>query len=394
MQIQLPSSPLNCRSTFIPAPPPVRRQPWMTRRKPPRGSGPLTIGAAIALVLLLFDLLAAPAQGPLLVRMGSELTGGFADSTQTSEKSGAGIKVLASCRVGGPQQAAFDPSNGFVYVVSFEPNIVTILKSPCTIVKVLHLPPGGEPFNGAYDPTTGEMYVTDIVLGQVYVIRGTNLVATIRSTSFSGASGIAFDPFTGTMLVAGFYSNEFASISGDKVVATFSGVGTTCDEPVALLVTPNDRVFASTLGTNFESGGLCIFSATSYLWLANLTQSCASFESIWDPEVGEVISDNSGCGYTVYDLLEVNPTTYHVTHRFSVPVEYGFGGLAYSGKTESLYATGNSDVWVLAPDGVFHPFRVHENLGGSYGADGITYDPLNGDMYLCGTYSNTVYVLS
>jgi len=114
---------------------------------------------------------------------------------------------------------AYDPVSHWVYVPNRFSGNLSILKG-CTVVATITFPPGALLVQAGFNPTNNLVYVTDEALNQVYVLSGTKLLETIASPSFDGPFGVAFDPGTADMAVSNDYSNTVTFIHGTTVVFT------------------------------------------------------------------------------------------------------------------------------------------------------------------------------
>jgi DNA-binding beta-propeller fold protein YncE len=167
------------------------------------------------------------------------------------------VKSGTSCSVGAaPQYPTFDPVNHEIYVPNINSANLTILNGACKLVATVILPAGAQPFAAAFDPANNRVYVTDFSLEQVYVISGAKLVKTLKSSTFDGPIGIAYDPGDAVLAVANGKSNTvtFIGASTNRIV----GTATVGREPYLLTYDPHS---ARLLVTNYDSNNVTSMSA-------------------------------------------------------------------------------------------------------------------------------------
>ena len=128
------------------------------------------------------------------------------------------VRVIAVVPVGtGPQEVAFDPLNGYLYVANTGSNNVTIINGATNTV-VASVAVGRFPRATAVDDRTGNLYVTNTGSGTVSVLNGSSgtPLVTIAPPSLTGPSGIVFDPATASIYFAAYTSAP--PFSGELVI--------------------------------------------------------------------------------------------------------------------------------------------------------------------------------
>ncbi len=219
-----------------------------------------------------------------------------------------------------------------------------------------------------------------------------NLVATIHDPTFEQPGGIAYDEFTRAIIVVNYgYTLTTQShvdvISGLKVVRTFH---TACSDPNAVIVTPTDRIF---VGAWF----ICVYDASNYRWIADRNPAIDGADAFaWDSGQ-RLLYVAGGDGF----LLAMNTSTLRYVRTIDVPIiQDGLvSGLTYSPVSNDVYVLGLSDLWIVDANGVFHALYIHSGAGGSGNAIAVSLNALgyisqNRDVYVCGTVTNTIYVVS
>jgi YVTN family beta-propeller protein len=117
----------------------------------------------------------------------------------------------------------YDPYNRYVYDPNGAAGTVSVLLG-CKLVATVSLPSGAYPSVAGYDPANHWVYVT--VYGNlVYVLSGTKVIHTIKSSHFDVPDGVSYDPAAKLMAVANGFSNYVTFVSGTTVVGTTT-VGT------------------------------------------------------------------------------------------------------------------------------------------------------------------------
>ncbi|MFG1556163.1 MAG: YncE family protein [Thermoplasmataceae archaeon] len=112
----------------------------------------------------------------------------------------------------GPNQAAFDSSNGYVYVTNFNTNSVSVINGATNTV-IANISVGVFPLGVAFDSSNGYVYVTNFNTNSVSVINGaTNtVIANISVGVFP--LGVAFDSSNGYVYVTNALSGSVSIIS-------------------------------------------------------------------------------------------------------------------------------------------------------------------------------------
>ncbi len=158
----------------------------------------------------------------------------------------------------GPGAIAFNPSNGYLYVTNERSDTVSVINPATNTLVGGPIPVGTYPNGVAVDPTTGFVYVTAGRSDSVYVLNGaTN---TVVATIAVGARplGIAYSPASGSLYVANNTANTVSVIkaSSGTVVATIP----TPTSPYRLAYNPNN---GNMYLTNQVGGSVSVISSTT-----------------------------------------------------------------------------------------------------------------------------------
>ena len=133
--------------------------------------------------------------------------------------------IVANITVTSQSGIAFDPSNGLIYETGFNNYVYVISPTSNTIVKTIQVGSGSR--RAAYDPINGYMYVTNSFSDNVSIINSsTNSI--VGSITVGGSPiGIEYDPINSVMVVENYESNNVyvlnVNTSSGKLVQTIPG---------------------------------------------------------------------------------------------------------------------------------------------------------------------------
>jgi YVTN family beta-propeller protein len=201
-------------------------------------------------------------------------------------------QVLASVNVGSdPVMAAYDGSNGFVYVANSLSGNVTILNGTTVLATVNTAAAfAGDPVYVLYDSTNGLVYVVDRYFtegagGAVSVLNGTSLVATVPVGVLPNAA--TCDGATGRVYVTNPGSDNVTVLDGLVAVADLP-VGS---QPVASAYdAANGYIYVA----NFGSNNVTLLDDVSVL--ASIPVGTGPDALAYDPTLGAVDVSNNGSG--------------------------------------------------------------------------------------------------
>jgi DNA-binding beta-propeller fold protein YncE len=315
----------------------------------------------------------------------------------TSRSGDSPFKVLASCLVTEPESDVYDPTDGLIYVASGAPEIA-LVKPPCHLIAQEQPVHSISPYGTAYDPLTREVVVSDGATGFAYVYTGTKLAKTVWLGGENHCLGLeSWDADLGAILIPD-------ACSGGVDVLTLTVVNGITQARVMLNAIDGGNVPSAVLVTDgyiFSAGN--VVNVYDDRTLAHLgTFAVRTAESMiaslaWDPLNDTVVLAR---GYapapdSVFFLdassVRTGAFTFHHWTTHGV-FDEGVGGVAYSPNTRELYfsAFNGPYVWELSATGVL----THVYLGKGADPEGLTYDPSNHDMYVCGFWGEMIYVIS
>ncbi len=112
-----------------------------------------------------------------------------------------------------PGLEVYDPATGYVYVLDWDGDRVSVLSGTALVGTV---DVGPAPFNGAYDGANGYVYVTDFDTRNVSVIDGTSLVGSVGVGALPLSA--TYDSADGYVYVTNGPSDNVSVLSGTTVV--------------------------------------------------------------------------------------------------------------------------------------------------------------------------------
>jgi DNA-binding beta-propeller fold protein YncE len=320
--------------------------------------------------------------GALVVAIaaGMVLTSGLAAVVQgaVAPTANAALATPTSCRVGhDPTIPAYDPVDHEVYVPNEGSGNITVIKGTCTVAATITLPRTSEPFAAAFDPATNCIYVTDVELNQVYVISGTSIRSTITG-GFDEPYGLGYDPAAGSLAVTNFAGNTVSFIDAGDTVSQTVGVGAGPD------AVDYDLPYNTLDVANGGSDNVTILNAHfPFDPVGNLAVGSDPQAVSYDPEDQEILVDNTGSNNVSVISGYYLPLT---ISGFNVPLD-----AAWSQAHLRMYVTNNG-----ASGKIFevNGSSIAKRISDVKGADGVTYDDNNNDIYVTEESQSEVYVTS
>ena len=386
---------------------------WKALR--PRGIAHSTVVLAVVAIAAVMLLPSVSAQQPGFLAGSPSMAASASTGSPmglTSSVELAKSSVLTSCPVGqNPMSDAYDPADGYVYVSNFDN--ISIVKPPCSVVKTVSIPGDDDPYGIAYDPLAKEIVAIEqaYAVDSALVLRGTSLV-TIVSLGGAGyhcPSYESYDPASGTMLIAdmGQFCAAGGGLRGGIDILNLSIVGGITRASVILDAfdrgnDPENVLVAD--GYIFSAGGsevfhVDVFSDRTFAYLGSFVVKgpCEIFcgapleRLAWDPlnDTVVMVGLNSVFRESVIFLNANSVDSGKFTFSYlPIPASNVFG-VAYSPATQEIYIAG---VWT--GDSVLELSRsgalTYVYLSPGAGADALTYDPVDRDMYVCGYGNDTI----
>ena len=288
-----------------------------------------------------------------------------------------------------PSSAAYDASNGYVYVTEQNTNAVAVI-SGTTLVATVTV--GSNPDAIAYDSGNGYVYVANSGSGSVSVISGTTVDATVAVGSTP--EGVAYDSADAAIYVANEGSSSVSVISGTSVATTIASAGSGIDgiafdtasgylyissgrnNELTVISGASNSVIGS-VAVPGNPGGIAYDSGNGYVYEANIWQNTVSVISS-ALSMGSLQASLRGAG-------QVGVATGSV-----IPVGTGPSAVAVATGDGDLYATnyGSDTVSVVSGTAVVGTVNV------GAGPVALAYDSANGYVYVANAGSNSVSVLS
>lgn len=302
------------------------------------------------------------------------------NSTNTTNSSNP-FRVVASIGVGNnPNNAAYDPADGNVFVTNTQTGEISVINSTNNqITNVIRV--GNWPRYFAYDPANKYMYVSNNYSDNISIINSMNYSAIGNITLFGDTPGIAYDPSNGKLYATEFNLNRIVVIdpNTDKIVSNISsGI-----EPfVPAVDLANGYVYVS----NFKSNNVSVINPNTNKVVDSISVGIGANTVIYDPSnnfmyVANIFSDT---------ISVINTRTNSVVDTIRV-LSYP-GGIAYDPQDGYIFTDNvrSNCVSVIntTTDTVIDTVSV-----GSYPGF-VAYNPINGDIYVPNFYSDNVSVIS
>lgn len=263
---------------------------------------------------------------------------------------GASNTVVAKIAVGVfPKWLAFDSANGDIVVSNYDSHTISEVSGISWVAtSTLSLPSNGPPVPApdgvAFDPANGYLYVVENNLDSVVVINGANssvVGAPIRVAK--DPDGIAFNPFTGQIDVASDTALSVLNPANDSV-EMFKTPTSSTSLPFTVAVDPSTgHVFVG----NFGSRSVYVFGQSGELANVTLTQSptAIAFDSATDAMFV------AGSNVT----FDINAQNFTLTGK-PIPVGRSLtdvsNGVAFDSENHEIYVSNGLDgtISVIAPE--------------------------------------------
>jgi DNA-binding beta-propeller fold protein YncE len=368
-----------------------------------------TVGLALLIVLLFLLSSAGVTIGSPIAALSraassSRSSVGFAPPAESADHG-----VLTHCLVGYAYVDAYDPADGYIYVLGANwhngQSAIFVVKPPCTQIKTIDTGNGdySDLVGVAYDPLTKEMVVTDIYAGEVYVLQGTSIVKTVSTPSVANGGGnLAWDGAIGSILIPDEFGvtvlhlklvngKTKATVHADRFDKSNASFGTG-NIPISELVADgyifsaghrvrvfNDRTFAYVGAFNVGVGGI-----GNVLYYGSL---------VWNPTTHTIVM-GGGNSVILLDAKSIasHKFTYRTLSYHAFQRDWVFD-VAYSPATRQIYVTVElgAEVFKLSDSGKL----THVYLGkvAVNNLTGLAYDPVNHEMYVCSSLPPALYVI-
>jgi YVTN family beta-propeller protein len=314
----------------------------------------------------------------------------------------------------------YDSANGYVYAIAgtvgnhFEDDNAQIAisaglgysapTSATDVVAVIDgvtvigpdIPTGGGPSRGVFDSGNQQVYIVNSATGNLTVIDGAPAGATFGGiTTGSSADALAFDPTNGEIYEADVSSNCITAVSSGSgaVVDSCIGVGS---GPDAIAYDPSNGFLYV---ANGNSNDLTVIDgSTNLVVTSSIATGTAPSSIVYDSENGYIYVANSGDG-----TLTVVSTASSVAVA-TINLDDWPAALAFDSSNGYVYATEPSNDAVAVVDGALNTqvgdiWMNNGCCGGHFyripnQPTGITYDPLNGELYVTDYGTGLVAILN
>jgi YVTN family beta-propeller protein len=304
----------------------------------------------------------------------------------------------------GPEFAAYDPVNHYVYVSSLSNYIVvlnaTVSNGACNVKTNIKLPAGAGPEGLAFAPSDDRVYVADANLNQVYVISGTKVVATIDNITclhtffhcgFSEPFAVAYDPDDGQILVTNSGAANVTAIGTGPYNGVDYGIQTGGLVPDGIAYSAAGDVM---IVSNWGSNDVSWFDA-QYSQSPTINSIPVGVEPVGvaaDPFLA-VYGYSYVTNYGSDNVTTIAPNGV-LSSPNSIPVGIGPVSITFDQANLRMYVANhfsdNVSVISGAPGSVVKSIKLPS---GVY-PEGIAYDDSDSDVYVVGEGTDEVYVLS
>ncbi len=292
------------------------------------------------------------------------------------------IEVVATVPVGvSPDEATYDPVNGFVYVANqnestsgteLGPSSISVLNGTSDIATIQL---GGIPEPSAVDTQSGVLYVPNYKTGDVTLINGSQVIGSVGVGATADPSLAAFDPADGDIYVADSNSSNVSVIRDSALVATIP-VGS---DPLGLTYDPVDGdVYVS----NENSGNVSVLNGT--VLVGTVTTGGYPFLSAFDSANGYVYVPIAYGNVSV-----ISGTTLVTTLVVGAPSTADTFAATYDPRNECVYISDDpGSVTVINGSTLVATIPVHP------APNQPVYDPANGDVFVVSPFPSTVDVIN
>ena len=276
--------------------------------------------------------------------------------------------------------AAFDSTNGYIYVTDFDSNSVTVINGATNSV-VSTIPVGSGVSADAFDPSNGYIYASNFGSNSISVINGaTN---TVVSTISMGTcpSGVVFDPSNGYIYAMEWSADSVAVINGatNTVVSTIP-VGTNPYEAAVDL--SNGYLYV----TNDGSNSISVINGATNSVISTIPVGTEPFADTFDPSNGYIYASNYGSN----SISVINGATNSVVS--TIPVGNGPFADTFDPSNGYIYVTIVQSDSVTVINGATN--SVVSTIPVGTDPQGAVFDSSNGYIYITNLKSGSVSIIS
>jgi YVTN family beta-propeller protein len=293
---------------------------------------------------------------------------------------GPGIGVYSE-----PAGIAYDPANGFLYLVDSDDRNVSVINGSTNALVVPAIAVGPSPIAIAYDPVNGDIYVADEGNNFVTVINAsTNSVIIPALIVGDGPDGVVYDAATGNVWVANYGTNNLTEIdsSTNKVIVPGIPVG---NGPMGMAFdVANGYIYVA----NFGSDNVTVVDgATNMVVNSGIPVGTEPDDVAYDSWNNCLFVVN----FEATGLTVINGTTDEVIAP-SIGVGPGPGNVAFDPSNGFLYVTDSQANVLTIINGATNRIVSQRVPVGDLPFD-IAYDEANGYLYVTNAGSDNVTVM-
>jgi YVTN family beta-propeller protein len=285
-----------------------------------------------------------------------------------------------------PYGAAFDSTNGDVYVTDAYSDTVSVISGTTNTV-IATIPVGADPYGAVFDSTNGDIYVTNSGSTYVSVISGSTNTIVAEIPGELGLYGGTFDTSNGDVYVTDarafpYVSDDVEVISGaTNAVVAFIHVGS---DPYSATFDPtNGDIYV----TNSGSHNVSVISGATNQVVSSVPVGSSPWGVTYDSTTASVYAVNQGSD----NVSVISTSTNKVVA--TVPVGSGPSGAAFDSTNGEIYVANNYGANVTVISGSTNKGVATVSVLNPLGE---VFDPTNGEVYVTnsGQYSNKVSAIS
>ena len=279
-----------------------------------------------------------------------------------------------------PNNAAFDSSNGYIYVTNSGSDTVSVINGKNnSVIKTITV--GSNPDGAAFDSSNGYIYVTNFCSDTVSVINSSNNNVFKTITLSSLPLRAVFDSSNGYVYVTNFCSDIVSVINGknNSVIKTITVGSNTRGEAFD---SSNGYVYVTNCGSNTVS----VINGANNNVINTITVGSSPFGAAFDSSNGYVYVTNGGSN-TVSVINGSSNSIFKTITVGSSP-----RGVAFDSSNGYVYVTNGGSNTVSVINGSNNNVFKTITVGSS--PFGAAFDSSNGYVYVTNYCSGSISILS
>src|SRR5208282_5463000 len=228
----------------------------------------------------------------------------------------------------------------------------------------------GYAWTSAYDSTTGDLWVLNVGSDNITVLNSAyHTVTSVTPDLYP--QGIAFDSANGDMYIPDEVSGEVWVYNGATEAFVQTILVKASADLIGVLYDPhNQEVYVA----DQTGGNLSIINGTSQTTVGSIPTSSTTHSLAFDPTNNTIWAANSGNLTVISDKTNKSVA--------SVSATYAFGLLAFDPANNVMYDAGDFESEVTGIGASNYSVLGFLYLGENSYTSGITYDPLDHDVYV------------